>query len=161
LELLYGNKEYKMKNNKVDYPYCTRVGETGEICDSIKSQRDVDDYYRAYGRGIFIWHKTWEEAYEYVTNNIKKQIECLVDGLKRYEETMKELEIKNSLHMKKDEDKEVNIVDDIIYFAKKYKETKKLDGNGLADIRRLKLLVEGELEYSVRRSEYDWRKHYA
>jgi hypothetical protein len=43
-----------MKYQKVDYPYCTRVQETSEIEDSVKSEADVMDYYSRYGRNTFI-----------------------------------------------------------------------------------------------------------
>lgn len=85
------------QSKKVDYPYCTRVLETSEIRDSIKSQADVDDYYNTYGRSTFIWHKTWEDAYTYVTKEIKRQKKYLQDGLKQYRETENNLKIQNKI----------------------------------------------------------------
>ena len=86
-----------MKQNKIDYPYCTRAGETSEIHESVKSQADVNDYYRTYGIGTFIWHESWDDAFKYVMHEIKKQKKHLQNGLTQYRKTEKELILMNKL----------------------------------------------------------------
>jgi hypothetical protein len=86
-----------MKQNKIDYPYCTRVMETSEICDSVKSQDDVDDYYRRYGQASFIWHKSWNDAFKYVMYNIKMQKKQLREALIRYKDTETKLKLMDRL----------------------------------------------------------------
>lgn len=93
-------------SKKVDYPYCTRVMETNTICDSDKSQYEVDDYYKTFGQRSFIWHKTWDDAFKYVMNNIKVQKKHLQDSLKSYRREEAKLKLMNKLQKLKESDHE-------------------------------------------------------
>lgn len=85
----------------IDYPFVTSVCGPSEIESSTKTQAQVEDYYKSYGRAAFIWFKTWEEAYEYcmkenkrLTIDAKKHLDSLKDDAKNFkiEKKIRQLE---------------------------------------------------------------------
>lgn len=85
----------------IDYPFVTSVCGPSEIESSTKTHAQVEDYYKRYGRGAFIWFKTWEEAYDHcmkenkrITKDVKEHLDSLKDTAKNFkiEKKIRQLE---------------------------------------------------------------------
>ena len=80
------------------YPFHTHTtGGKIEVSTGIISDADVEQYYKSYGRGTYIWHKSWEDAYAYCMKENKRQTDHLKKSLNQYKEEVKNLKIEKKI----------------------------------------------------------------
>jgi hypothetical protein len=81
------------------YPFHTRVCGPSEISESkgIIAEVDVEDYYKRYGRGSFIWFETWDAAYDYCMKENKRLMADAKETVAQYKKTAEIFKLQKKL----------------------------------------------------------------